>query len=70
MTLVDDATVGTEWGTFGIDDEGHPAQRNVLIENGVLTDLHVGPAPGAARRGGSSSGNGRRQSYRHLPWSG
>ena len=38
VTLVDDGTVGREWGTFAVDDEGRPAQRNVLIENGVLTD--------------------------------
>ena len=38
VTLVDDGSYAREWGTFAIDDEGTPAQRNVLIENGVLTD--------------------------------
>ena len=66
VTLVDDATVGTEWGTFGIDDEGHPAQRNVLIENGVLT-AYMWDMLRARKEGRLSSGNGRRQSYRHLP---
>jgi TldD protein len=66
VTLVDDATVGTEWGTFGIDDEGHPAQRNVLIENGVLT-AYMWDMLRARKERRQSSGNGRRQSYRHLP---
>ncbi len=38
VTLVDDGTMGGEWGCFAIDDEGRPAQRNVLIEDGVLVD--------------------------------
>ncbi len=38
VTIVDDGTMAREWGAFAIDDEGHPAQRNVLIENGILTD--------------------------------
>ena len=38
VTLVDDGTYGHEWGTLRIDDEGKPAQRNTLIEDGVLTD--------------------------------
>src|SRR5689334_23921823 len=35
VTLVDAGTLGEEWGCFAIDDEGTPAQRNVLIEDGV-----------------------------------
>jgi len=66
VTLVDDGTVGLEWGTFAIDDEGHPAQRNVLIEHGVLTD-YMWDEIRARKEGRRSSGNGRRQSYRHLP---
>ncbi len=38
VTLVDDGTMGPEWGSLAIDDEGHPAGRNVLIQDGVLTD--------------------------------
>ena len=38
VTLVDDGTMADEWGSFAIDDEGQPAQRNVLIQDGVLTD--------------------------------
>jgi TldD protein len=38
VTLVDDGTYSREWGTYAIDDEGNPAQRNTLIENGEITD--------------------------------
>src|SRR5690606_18585275 len=38
VTLVDDGTIAEEWGAFAVDDEGAPAQRNVLIQDGVLTD--------------------------------
>ena len=38
VTLIDDGTYAREWGTYAIDDEGAPAQRNVLIDHGVLTD--------------------------------
>jgi TldD protein len=66
VTLVDDGTMSREWGAIGIDDEGHPSQRNVLIENGVLTDYmwdHIR----SVNEGRAPSGNGRRQSYEHLP---
>jgi len=66
VTLVDDGTVGSEWGTFGVDDEGRPAQRNVLIEDGILTD-YLWDFLRARKEGRVSSGNGRRQSYRDLP---
>jgi TldD protein len=66
VTLVDDGTMGSEWGTYAIDDEGHPAARNVLIENGVLTD-YLYDFLRARSEGRGVSTNGRRQSYRHLP---
>lgn len=66
VTIVDDGTMAREWGAFAIDDEGHPAQRNVLIEDGVLTD-YMWDLLRARKEGRSSSGNGRRQSYQHLP---
>ncbi|HEY3943035.1 MAG TPA: TldD/PmbA family protein [Acidimicrobiales bacterium] len=66
VTLVDDGTVGGEWGNFAVDDEGRPAGRNVLIENGVLTD-YMWDWLRARKEGRLSSGNGRRQSYQHLP---
>ena len=66
VTLVDDGTMDREWGCLAIDDEGHPAQRNVLIEDGVLTD-YLWDGLRARKEGRASSGNGRRQTYRHLP---
>ena len=66
VTLVDDGTVGSEWGTFVVDDEGRPAQRNVLIQDGILTD-YLWDYLRARKEGRVSSGNGRRQSYRDLP---
>jgi TldD protein len=66
VTLVDDGTMPEEWGCYAIDDEGRPAQRNVLISDGVLTD-YMWDHLRARGEGRSSSGNGRRQSYQHLP---
>jgi TldD protein len=66
ITLVDDGTVAGEWGCFAIDDEGRPAQRNVLIEDGVLVD-YMWDHLRARKEGRQSTGNGRRQSYQHLP---
>lgn len=66
VTLIDDGTMMGEWGHFAIDDEGHPAGRNVLIQDGVLTDYmwdHIR----SRNEGRKGSGNGRRQSYQHLP---
>jgi TldD protein len=67
VTLVDDGTMQKEWGNYAIDDEGHPAQRNVLIQDGVLTDYMWDYLRARKEGRPSSSGNGRRQSYQHLP---
>jgi TldD protein len=66
VTVVDDGTMQREWGNIAIDDEGNPAQRNVLIEDGILTD-YMWDHLRARKEGRASSGNGRRQSYQHLP---
>ncbi len=66
VTLVDDGTMGGEWGCFAIDDEGRPAQRNVLIQDGVLVD-YMWDGLRARAEGRASSGNGRRQGYQYLP---
>ena len=66
VTLIDDGTMSGEWGCYGIDDEGKPAARNVLISDGVLTD-YMWDRLRARKQGRASSGNGRRQSYQHLP---
>jgi len=66
VTLIDDGTMAGEWGHFAIDDEGRPAGRNVLIQDGVLTD-YMWDGLRARKQGRASSGNGRRQSYQHLP---
>jgi TldD protein len=66
ITLVDDGTMGEEWGCFAVDDEGSPASRNVLIEDGILTD-YMWDLLRSRKEGRPRSGNGRRQSYKHLP---
>lgn len=66
VTLVDDGAFDGGWGSCAFDDEGHPASRNVLVQDGVLTD-YMWDRLRARKEHRRSSGNGRRQSYRHLP---
>lgn len=66
VTIVDDATVKNAWGSFAFDDEGTPAQRTVVVENGVLSSYLVDRMQGQ-KLGRLSTGNGRRQSYEHIP---
>lgn len=66
VTLVDDGTPFGQWGASGIDDEGRPVTRQVLIENGVLVD-YMWDWLRARQAGHAPSANGRRQSYEHLP---
>ncbi|MGH2787303.1 MAG: TldD/PmbA family protein [Actinomycetota bacterium] len=66
VTIVDDATDQNAWGSYGVDDEGTAAQRTVLFEKGVLTG-HLSDLRSARKIGHPPTGNGRRQSYAHLP---
>ncbi len=66
ITIVDDGTVPGKWGSLGVDDEGTPAQRTVLFEDGVLVG-HISDVQSAAKIQAPPTGNGRRQSYAHLP---
>jgi TldD protein len=66
VTLIDDGTMSGEWGAIGIDDEGHRSQKNVLIKDGVLTD-YMWDFLRSRKENRPQSGNGRRQSYMHLP---
>ena len=62
VTAIDDGTIPNAWGSINIDDEGTPAQRNVLIENGILKSYMVDRFNGR-RMGLKSTGSGRRQHY-------
>jgi TldD protein len=65
-TIIDDATIPNIRGSFNIDDEGTPGQRNVLIENGILKG-YMTDHLNAGLMGLPLTGNGRRQSYADIP---
>jgi TldD protein len=65
-TVVDDGTLAARRGSLNIDDEGTPTQCTVLIENGVLQG-YLQDKLNARLTGVTPTGNGRRQSYAHLP---
>ena len=68
VTAIDDGTIPGAWGSVNIDDEGHPGQKNVLIENGILKSYMIDHF-NARRMGMAPTGNGRRQSYSYTPTS-
>jgi TldD protein len=65
-TVVDDGTLPGRRGSLSIDDEGVPAQNSVLIEDGILKG-YMQDRLNARLMGVASTGNGRRESYAHLP---
>jgi len=69
LTLADDATLARGWGSCAVDDEGSPARRTVLVAGGMLSDYLSDRlrARGGDLGGLGRPGNGRRQSYQHLP---
>ncbi len=66
VTVVDDGTIENRRGSLTVDDEGTPTQRTVLIEDGVLTG-YMQDRMNARLMGKRATGNGRRESYAHLP---
>ncbi|MBO4790111.1 MAG: metalloprotease TldD, partial [Oxalobacter sp.] len=66
ITVIDDGTIAGRRGSLNIDDEGNQTQKNVLIENGVLKS-YLMDSLNARLMGMPLTGNGRRQSYAHLP---
>ena len=66
LSAYDDGRLPGEWGTDGIDDEGTPTQRTLVIEEGRVSSFLYDRLR-ADRDGVDSTGNGRRESFRHLP---
>ena len=66
VTVVDDGTLADRRGSLTVDDEGNPTHRTVLIEDGVLTG-YMQDMLNARLMGVAPTGNGRRESYAHLP---
>ena len=66
MTVVDDGTIPDRRGSLTVDDEGTPSNRTVLIEDGVLVGF-MQDRQNARLMGVAPTGNGRRQSYAHIP---
>ena len=66
VTVVDDGTMAQRRGSLSIDDEGTPTNRTVLIEDGILVG-YMQDRQNARLMGMKPTGNGRRQSYAHVP---
>jgi TldD protein len=66
VTVLDDGTIADRRGSLNMDDEGNATQRNVLIEDGILRG-YIQDSLNARLMGVQSTGNGRRESYAHIP---
>nr|WP_315431374.1 metalloprotease TldD [uncultured Albidiferax sp.] len=66
VTVLDDGTIADRRGSLNVDDEGCASQRNVLIEDGILKG-YIQDAMNARLMGVKPTGNGRRESYAHIP---
>ena len=66
VTVIDDGTIPDRRGSLSVDDEGNPTQRTVLIEDGILTG-YLQDSLNARLMGVPVTGNGRRESFAHLP---
>ncbi len=66
VTVLDDGTIADRRGSLNVDDEGNTSQKNVLIEDGILKG-YIQDAMNARLMGVKPTGNGRRESYAHIP---
>jgi TldD protein len=66
VTVLDDGTISDRRGSLNVDDEGNASQRNVLIEDGILRG-YMQDSLNARLMGVAPTGNGRRESYAHIP---
>jgi TldD protein len=66
VTVLDDGTIADRRGSLNVDDEGNASQRTVLIEDGILLG-YMQDALNARLMGVAPTGNGRRESYAHIP---
>jgi TldD protein len=66
VTVMDDGTIADRRGSLNVDDEGHASQKNVLIEDGILVG-YIQDSMNARLMGVPPTGNGRRESYAHVP---
>jgi TldD protein len=66
VTVLDDGTIADRRGSLNVDDEGCATQKNVLIEDGILRG-YIQDSLNARLMGVAPTGNGRRESYAHLP---
>jgi TldD protein len=66
VTVLDDGTIADRRGSLNVDDEGNASARNVLIEDGILKG-YIQDAMNARLMGVAPTGNGRRESYAHVP---
>jgi TldD protein len=66
VTVVDDGTLADRRGSLNVDDEGTPTQKTVLIEDGILKG-YLQDTLNARLMGVAPTGNGRRESYAHMP---
>ncbi len=67
ITAIDDGTIPGRRGSLRFDDDGTPAQRTVLIDKGILTEYMWDLVESRRVGRAASTGNGRRESYRHMP---
>jgi len=66
VTVLDDGTIADRRGSLNVDDEGNVSARNVLIEDGILRG-YIQDSLNARLMGVAPTGNGRRESYAHIP---